>query len=263
MTGESFGGIHTEVAMNRNVTRKLTGAGLLGVVLAVAAAGCDLEPSVKPAAPPKDKGQKAEAVRKVELARNIFLEVEGKKGEKRRVVVSASVCLQRGALELLMTRKDTKEHEAVLSADIDARELHKALLLAKARPGSPVKYDPKYQPATGQRIKITVVYEVKGKRHTHPAQEWVLESATKKTLKVDWVFAGSKLVPNPLDPKKPLFLANDGDLVCVSNFETALLDLPIKSSKANSELSFEANTPRIPPVGTKVSVVFEPIPEKK
>ena len=46
-----------------------------------------------------------------------------------------------------MTRKEIKAHEAVLTADIDARELHKALLLAKARPGSPVKYEPKYQPA--------------------------------------------------------------------------------------------------------------------
>jgi hypothetical protein len=247
--------------MNKSVTRKLLGGWLAGVVLAVAA-GCDLEPSVKPAAPPK-KDDKADPVRKVELARNIFLEVQGKKGEKRRVVVSASVCLQRGALELLMTRKETKEHEAVLAADIDARDLHKALLLAKARPGSPVKYNPKYQPASGQPIKITVVYEQKGKVVSHPAQEWVRESATRKTLKADWVFAGSRLVPNPLEPKKPLFLANDGDLVCVSNFETALLDLPIKSSKANSELSFEANTERIPPVGTKVSVIFEPIPEKK
>ena len=45
--------------------------------------------------------------------------------------------------------------------------------------------------------------------------------------------------------------------------QPALLDLPIKSSKANSELAFEANTERIPPVGTKVTVIFEPVPEKK
>lgn len=244
--------------MNKILTSKLGMA-----CLVVAAVGCDLEPTVKPAPPPKTKGQKADPVRKVLVAPNILLEVQGKKGEKRRVIVSASVCLQRGPLELLLTRKNAKEHEAVVSAAIDGRELHKALLLAKARPGAPVRFAPQYQAASGQVIKITVVYEHKGKVVSHPAQEWVRDAATKKTLQADWVFAGSRLVPNPLDPKKPLFLANDGDLVCVSNFETALLDLPIKSSKANAELSFEANTDRIPPVGTKVSVIFEPVAEKK
>ena len=43
------------------------------------------------------------------------------------------------------TRAMTMINEAILAADIDARELHKALLLAKAREGSPVRFDPRYQ----------------------------------------------------------------------------------------------------------------------
>src|SRR5262245_2336776 len=68
---------------------------------------------------------------------------------------------------------------------------------------------------------------------------------------------------NPLAPNELTYLANGGDVVCVSNFESALLDLPIKSSSANAALIFEADTERIPPVGTKVTVIFEPVPEKK
>ncbi|MBI1918910.1 MAG: hypothetical protein HYS12_29830, partial [Planctomycetes bacterium] len=241
----------------------LCGLSLLSLMLAVAVVGCDLEPVDQPAAraaAPAPKAEKKAEVKKVVITPNIVLEIEG---QKRRVLVGASICLQKGPLEQLLTRKDTKEHEAVLSADIDARELHKALLLAGARAGAPVKFGPPYKAASGQTIKITCEYEAKGKVVSVRAQEWVRDANTKKILNHDWVFAGSRLVPNPLDPNKLIYLANDGDVVCVSNFESALLDLPIKSSKANSELVFEANTERIPPVGTKVTVIFEPVPEKK
>ena len=54
------------------------------------------------------------------------------------------------------------------------------------------------------------------------------------------------------------YKANGGDLVCVSNFPTATLDLPVESSQANADLMFEAFTDRVPPRGTKVRVVFIP-----
>src|SRR3954454_24216032 len=60
---------------------------------------------------------------------NIFLEING---AKRRVLVNTKVCLRQGQLEQLMTRKRTKEHEAILVADINARDLHQALLLTGA-----------------------------------------------------------------------------------------------------------------------------------
>ena len=57
-------------------------------------------------------------------------------------------------------------------------------------------------------------------------------------------------------------MANGGDVICVSNFEDAMLDLPINSSKNNDELAFEAFTERIPPIGTPVTVILEPVLEK-
>jgi hypothetical protein len=98
---------------------------------------------------------------------------------------------------------------------------------------------------------------------TVPARSWVKNMNTGKELDTDWVFAGSRLVDNPLDPGKKRYLANDGDLICVSNFETALLDLPIKSPKDNADLVFVAFTERIPPLETKVVVILEPVLEAK
>ncbi|MGH7226659.1 MAG: YdjY domain-containing protein, partial [Gemmataceae bacterium] len=102
------------------------------------------------------------------------------------------------------------------------------------------------------------------KQVTVPAQSWIKNARNNKELKSDWVFAGSRFVTNPLDPKGPKhYLANDGDVICVSNFETALLDLPIKSPKDDADRVFVANTERIPPLETKVVVILEPLLEAK
>ncbi len=42
-------------------------------------------------------------------------------------------------------------------------------------------------------------------------------------------------------------MAESGDLICVSNFTTAMLDIPIESSQSNEGLMFEASTGKIPP----------------
>ena len=195
-------------------------------------------------------------VNRVPAGKNVWLEIDGK---QRRVVVEAIVCLREGYLEQLMCRRRTKEHEAILSADMDARDIHKALLLTGVEPGSVVKYEPKFQPPKGPRIKVTLRYEEKATTVTVPAQEWVRDARTKKPLHYDWVFAGSQLLESADAGEPPVYAANSGDVICVSNFPDALLDLPINSPQDNSELVFEAFTEHIPPVETKVTVILEPI----
>lgn len=212
--------------------------------------------------PPVKGVAKLTEVKQVKAGRNVTVEFEGK--IPRRVLVEAEVCLREGQLEQLLCRRQTKEHEAILTADVDGRDIHKALLAAGAKPGKPVKYDPVYEPATGDRIKVSVRYEDKGKQVTIPAQDWIQSMKTKKPMAIDWVFAGSRFVPDPFDPKRPdYYLANDGDLICVSNFPSALLDLPVNSPKDNADLAFVAFTERIPPEKTKVIVILEPVPEER
>jgi len=206
---------------------------------------------------------KSGEAKKVEMGKNVWLEVQG---DKRRVIVQAEVCLREGMLEHLMCRKRTKEHEAILAADVDARDIHKALILAKATPGTTVKIqdDGTIIPPTGTKIKITLRYKDKDKQVKVPGREWVRDLKTKKSLEYDWVFAGSYLIDNPLEKDKPpLYAANSGDVICVSNFGEAMLDLPINRSKNNAELEFEAFTDRIPPIGTPVTVILEPVLEAK
>lgn len=200
--------------------------------------------------------------RRKELAKNLFFEVQG---DVRRVILKTTVCLREGGqLEGLLCRNMTKEHEYLLHVDVDARQVHAALIAAGAKPGSPVKFEPRYTPATGTTIKITLQYQKDGKLVRVPAQDWILEGKTKKPMQGDWVFGGSIFVKNPDDEKSPpIYLANYGDMVCVCNMESAMLDLPVRSPKRFEERFFKPFTERIPPVDTPVDVILEPVPEKK
>jgi hypothetical protein len=221
----------------------------------------ETQPKSKTGDKDKPTVSKAES-KKTEISKNVFLEVLPDK--KRRVLLNAEVCLREGQLEQLLCRRHTKEHEAILTADVDARMIHAGLITAGAKEGSPVRFVPEYRPASGTTIKVSVQYKDKEKLVTEPAQSWIKRARDNKPLESDWVFAGSRVVTNPLDPDgKKHYLANDGDVICVSNFETALLDLPIKSPKDNADLAFVANTERIPPIGTQVVVILEPVVEPK
>src|SRR3954452_3764606 len=80
---------------------------------------------------------------------------------------------------------------------------------------------------------------------------------TGKPMTHPFVFAGSGFWVDP-DTGKKHYQAEGGDFVCVSNFGTAMLDIPVKSSQSNEELEFSAMTEKIPPLGTPVRLIFKP-----
>ncbi len=181
----------------------------------------------------------------------------------RRVVMLGRVCLRQGPLELLACLEGTKEHEAILAIRTKAFVVHSALLAVGAEPGSPVRFQPEYAPATGPAVEVTLFWtDAQRKRRQSRGQDWVKYHKTGRAMDHPWVFAGSAFWQDPTSGEK-FYQAEDGDLICVSNFPSALLDLPIESSQANAELLFEAFTDRIPPLGTRVWVVLTPRIEKK
>lgn len=201
--------------------------------------------------------------KKVSLGKSVWFETEG---DRRRVLVAATVCLREGGLECFLCRTQTKEYESILATDADAQVIHAGLLAAGAKPGSPVQYVEKkgevvIVPPTGSRIKIAVQYEDKGKLVTVPAQQWILNAKTKKDLEDEWVFAGSRLLSHPEDEnKKPVYAAtSDGSYICVYNMPYAMLDLPVNNPNKDPEIrELQPHTDRIPPLQTKVMLILEP-----
>jgi hypothetical protein len=230
---------------------------ILLLALPFGVVGCSRD---EPAPPPPPTHSE---VKKSELGKHVWLETEG---PHRRVRVDASVALRQGeySLEFLLSKK-FKEYESILVTTADAQVIHTALVAAGAEPGSPARFDPQFRPPTGSRIKITLEYEEKGKLRSVPAGSWIRDKDSKKELNADWVFAGSRLWPNPDGEDKPkLYAANgDGAYVCVINGPTAMIDLTVRSLGALEARSFEPFTEHIPELGTPVTVIFEPITDKK
>ncbi len=208
----------------------------------------------------KDEPPPPAVVKRTEIRKNLFFEVQG---DKRRVIVVATVVLREGQLEGLMCRTNTKEHEYILATDVDARDIHTALLAANAKPGTPVQFAPKYVPASGSVITVSLQYKKDGKLVTVRAQDWIEDVKTKKPMTQDWVFGGSRFVMDPENIKNPVYLANHGDVICVCNMESAMMDLPIRSPQSPENRIYNALTESIPPKETRVEVILEVVPEKK
>jgi len=178
--------------------------------------------------------------------------------KRKAVVVDGQVCLRAGQLEMFACPKGTKEHESVVSLNCLAEEVHAGLLAAGAKPGSPVSFNPEYKPATGQVVDVYVLWkDAQGNKRQARAQDWIKHTQTGRPMTHDWVFAGSGFWKDE-ETGQEHYRANGGDFICVSNFPTAMLDLPIESSQANADLMFEAFSDNIPPKGTKVRVVLIP-----
>jgi hypothetical protein len=182
--------------------------------------------------------------------------------KRKAVVIDGEVCLREGQLEMFACPKGTKEHESVVSLNCTAEQVHAALLAVGAKPGTTVKFDPEYKAATGPIVDVLILWlDEKGEKHKIRAQEWIKYGKTEKEMPFDWVFAGSGFWTEE-GTDKVHYMANSGDLICVSNFNTATLDLPVESSQANASLLFTAFTDRIPPRGTKIRAVLIPRPPK-
>lgn len=249
--------------------------------------------------------------------------------QRKLVVVNSQVALREGMLEMLLCKKNTKEHESILAFDGKAYIVHAGLVALGIDPGGPVSFQPQYMPPTGPRLKIELVWKDEdGKEKRADARQWVrfaihryfgepmeslpagvvlpddgelrfdatnkdlswygpmtekardkylalsddaafqkaIRSIFKKTrmraMDADWVFAGSRFVRDETDGHR-VYLAESGDVICVANFPSAMVDVDARSSaEGQDSLLFEAWTERIPPVGTPVRIEISRAPKE-
>ncbi len=177
--------------------------------------------------------------------------------EKRQVIVGGHICLRAGALEMFACPQHTKEHESVVATHMPSKFVHAALLAVGARPGTTVQFDPEYTPASGPKVKVSVRWMQDAELKELPAQQMVRDIATGNAMVHDWLFVGSGTWKNP-DTGEEEYMGDSGELICVSNFGNATMDLPVESSSAASGLLFEAMTDNIPDRETLVLLVLEP-----
>lgn len=88
--------------------------------------------------------------------------------------------------------------------------------------------------------------------------ESFFQQSQPQEMEADWVFAGSSIYKDD-DTGKQFYLAEDGDLICVANFASAMIDVASKSSADDNGRDYEAFTDRIPPKETPVTIELIPV----
>jgi len=227
--------------------------GLIAMTLSAAVADDAAEPAAAPAATPAERPDAHPELRRLSKVDEIWLDLPGK-----RVVVGGAIALAEGEIEVFACPKGSKEHEAIVATRCPARLIHAGLLAIGLEPGNPVSFDPVYVAAKGPKVAVRVRWrDAEGGWQERPAQELIRNTKTGEPLVADWVFAGSGFWRDPADGTDH-YEADGGDMICVSNFPGAMLDLPIESSDSNEALMFQAFEGRVPPAGTAVELILAP-----
>ena len=177
----------------------------------------------------------------------------------KEVIIAGRICLNQGSLEMFICPEHTKEHESIIAANATSLQVHLALTALGADPGKATSWDPEYRAAYGPTITIILKWRDKETQKTKSvsANQWIRDVKTNKAMKHLWVFGGSQFWEDP-DSKEQVYFGDAGELVCLSNFSTATIDLNVESSQSNEGLLFEAFTENIPPLGTKVYAIIKP-----
>lgn len=173
----------------------------------------------------------------------------------RVVEVEAAVVLREGPLELLACSVGTKEHESILVTQPRPLYIYQAIGMLGIEPGSPMRYDEKedrWSPPTGERLQIDIRYRKGVEERVAPAASWLVDAKTGQPPKdVQWLFAGSRTF------EEDRFGADlEGTVICVVNFDTALICLNALHTADNEALWLAANTQQIPAKGTRCTLLI-------
>jgi hypothetical protein len=197
--------------------------------------------------------------------------------QERCVDVESSVCLHRGALELVACTKGTKEHESIVVIEAKPMHIHAALLLLGAKPGSPATRQQLGDqaerwidvPPSGGPVDVFLVLKGKeGKIVEHPISDFIAPSSKRSDDSVPaeqaarfpthtFLFAGSVLYGDGPGPRRYLS-DQSGNVISLSTFGDELLCLPAIHSQENDGLMWQVNATNLPAVGSNVTLRLRP-----
>lgn len=165
------------------------------------------------------------------------------------VELEGKIVLRRGPLELFACSSHTREHESIVAVIARPLRLFEAMGLIGLTPGTPARYDAsrrRWTAARGAPLRIDVVVRDGRAERVFGANEWMRHCDGGAPMeRRDWLFAGSRRLPG-----KRFAADVEGTIICVVDFDSALIALPESHTADNTALWLEANPKRVPPVGT-------------
>jgi hypothetical protein len=178
------------------------------------------------------------------------------------VAFPAVVCIDVGWLEQVICTPGTREHEALLVADIRPSDLHAALVLIGLEPGRPGSWSYEdrtftFHPPTGAAVAVRFDVAAIADEPVPPSA-WIRGGDGRPFPDRDWLFAGSVIAENPpfMGPGEHYVADMTGSIMGLATFGDELLGFPevISHEIAVQPAEWEVNTDRIPPMGTRITV---------
>jgi hypothetical protein len=178
--------------------------------------------------------------------------------DARAVLVAAHVVLREGPLEFAACFSG-KEHESILRIDAKADDVYMAIGLIGLTPGSPPRWieeERRYAAPGGDLVDVGVVVSSPPERAEIGASvdllQWVREVRYLQTpVERPWVFAGSRPAPDG-----SLIAGKTGAALAMVDFSESLLAMSRRHTSMDAALWAVADTERIPPEKTPVTLVF-------
>jgi len=181
--------------------------------------------------------------------------------KNRQVSFDSEVCLCEGALEFLLVQWQSKTHESILHTKAKASHIHAGLLMLGLTAGKPARWSGqqmggRFLPPAGPGLKIKVVWkDADGNSRGADVGEWLTGQDDQEIERPEqWIFIGSDILPDGR-----YWAELDGEIISLTNFASAVIDVPFRSSSVNDLRGIYADTNEIPPAGTSVEVVITPV----
>ena len=171
--------------------------------------------------------------------------------------------MKRGLLEYLLVNSKGSAHESLLVTEVEATDIHVAMLLLGAKGGAvvteapPAQLDARYfrtaPKLTGDAVLIRVKWKEKEVEKTASIEDWIFNDASKKPVEPGaWTYNGSMV-------HEGRFLAQaDGNLVALVTSPSALINNPRKGN--DDDHQWTANGDTTPGIGTLVEVIIQLVP---
>ncbi len=176
---------------------------------------------------------------------------------------SGKLNMKRGLLEYLLVNSKGSAHESLLVTDVEANDIHVAMLLLGAKGGAiiteapPGQLDARYfltaPKLTGDTVFIAVKWKEKDVEKTALIEDWLVNEAAKKAVeRGPWIYNGSMV-------HEGSFLAQtEGNIAALVTNPTALINNP-REGNDNDQI-WNVNGDTTPGVGTPVEIIVKLVP---
>ena len=191
----------------------------------------------------------------------------------RTVEVQAWTCRDSGAIIQIACAANTREHESLLVVAPQPSEIHAALHMAGFADGSPGHWirqddESRFVPPTGAAVDISVRCEPgPGQFVEVPISYWVRHADDMTTPPGNtWIFGGSHVAESPAWVGGEARLAADltGSVIGLATFGDEVLGFPQGfADPAGDPAGWSIRSPRVPPIGTPVTLLLRPAAESR